>query len=229
MTVTDATKRGTYALTLLRALNDFAIRESMWLRRGVRGWAFADELPQPIVLRTEQLQRLAESGLILREEARDPFRTSSIAIHRITQAGRDVLAAADSLAKVALPPAGDLTFVDAETVYMPLHAWVLLDALAAQGPEGWHTLAALRETTGKSIRAENQFFLLSRELVVRRRSATWEPWVFRATPLGRAARALDSTSSRYRAQVHIPGIAAAAQARGANVQPIQCPRPMSGG
>jgi hypothetical protein len=174
-----------------------------------------------VVIRTEQLQRLAISGLILREEARDPFRTSSIAIHRITQAGRDVVAAADHLAKVTLPRPGELTPEDLETVYMPFHSWVLLEALAGQEPGSWTTLAALRASTGKSILSESQFFLLSRNLVVRQRSADGQSWEFQATALGRGAHALDVTSSRYRAQIHIPGIAAAAAARGANLSAIQ--------
>jgi hypothetical protein len=228
MTANGVSRPTKDALELLRALSAFAGERKMWMRRGVRGWAFTDELPQSVIL-VDQLRRYAQTGLILRENASDPFRAAPMCLHRITQVGQNVVADAAGMEFVSISPAGPFTSQDEETVYMSPEAWVILEFLAGQEAGCWFSPADIRKDTASAVYTEDQNLLVSRSLVLREKLDPEQPRVFHATDLGRAARALDVTTSKYRVQIHVPGITEAAQTQRGREELAGRPGPMSGG
>jgi hypothetical protein len=184
-----------------------------WTRRGVRGWHFTDEMGG-IFLAGVHLAQLAHEGLVERDDVGDPGRKRPLYVHRITQAGENLLAEHQqrSLRTVAAsrkePDEADL-----ETLYLAADAWLALRALAqAPAPEAWHRPAEIAALTGRNFYPEEGEFLVSRGLFEiqhpdpARRNA---PRTYRASPLGRAATLRDGSASTSRVQIRVPGLRAA--------------------
>jgi|SRR5215212_7982246 len=197
---------------LLKTLSAHAANGKGWRRRGVRGWAFSDELPAS-VLGIETLRQLAADGRILREDVRDPFRTLPWCLHRITQKGQNIFADATGLPHVTVdPPAEVLTEVETETLYVSIDTWLGLEFLSAQEPGRWFAPSEIKSIAKANFYTEDGNFLISRGLVRRERVDPAGPRLFQVTELGRGARALDRTAHPRRVQVHVPGLTAAAAA-----------------
>lgn len=184
------------------------------MRRGVRGWHFTDEMGE-IFLAGVHLAELAREGLVERDDVGDPGRKTPLYVHRITQAGEDLLAQHEQRPPRRVPPSGvEPDEADAETLYLSADAWLALRALAqAPAPEAWHRPAEITALTGRSFYLEEGVFLVSRGLFEvqhpdpGRRNA---PRTYRASPLGRAASLRDDSTSTSRVQLRVPGLRAAA-------------------
>jgi len=172
---------------------------------------FSDELPKSHVL-LDQLRSFAARGLVDREDVRDAFRSSPMHLHRITQAGANVLAHATGTPIVTIEPAGQLAPADVDPLFVSPSASDILAFLAVQEHGRWFSFAEIRKASGRRPMADHGRFLLSRGLVERRSSpGQGGRFVYRATGLGRGARAIDAGTSHSRVQIHVPGLAAAAE------------------
>lgn len=198
-------------LTLLGAA---AAQGAGWTRRGVRGWHFTDEMGR-IFLAGVHLAQLAREGLVERDDVGDPGRKNPLYVHRITQAGENLLAEHQQRPprKVAAPR-NEADAADLETLYLATDAWLALQALAlAQDPETWHRPADITALTGRSFYREEGEFLVARGLFEMqkpdpaRRNA---PRTYGATPLGRAASLRDGSTSTSRVQIRVPALRAPA-------------------
>ena len=198
------TKQG---IAILQALRDFAVQDTMWRRRGVRGWAFSVELPNSAVL-VDQLRTFGVRGHVIRDDVRDPFRNSPLHLHRITETGLDALARATGTAAGTIEPAGELSPSDLESLFVSPSTWAILEFLAAEQPERSFSFSEIRSRAVRPLWPDDTRFLLSRGLVVRERPDHAREFVYRATQLGRGAEAVDITTSRSMVQVHVPGISA---------------------
>ena len=207
-----------HGIAILRALRDFAVRKEMWLRRGVRGWAFSDELPKSHVL-LDQLRSFAARGLVDREDVRDALRSSPMHLHRITQAGANAFTHESGAPIVSIEPAGQLAPADVELLFVNPSASDLLAFLSVQEPGRWFSFIQIRKASDRRLMADDGRFLLSRGLVERRPSpGRGGRFVYRATKLGRGARVIDAGTSHSRVQIHVPGIVAAAE-QGPRIDP----------
>jgi len=205
------------SIALLKALSALAASGRGWNRRGVRGWAFSDELPSAD--RTvDALRRLAEAERVRREDVRDPFRVQPTHIHRITQVGQNILADAAGLPHVRIhSPSEVLTDVERETIYVSIDTWRGLEFLAAQEPGIWFTPDEMKAASGVSFGLEDANFLTPRGMILRQQAPARREGAgrsprnyYQATALGRAARLLDRSVSERRVQVHVPGLLLAA-------------------
>lgn len=213
MTPSDEHPEGTEpradrVLPILAPLSTHAREKRGWQRRGVRGWAFTDELGAAALVGAELLNAAAARGLVVREDVMDPGRRLPLYINRITQAGEDLIARHEGrTAATITPPRRDLTPADAETLYVPRGTWSGLRTLAAQpDADAWIPAAAM----DARFDAEDRKFLLSRNLAQVRRPDSGranEGFLYRATPLGRGAKARDTTSSEVRVQIRVQGLA----------------------
>lgn len=196
---------------LLAALVEDALGGAGWTRDGIRGWRFIDELTERFPFAIDTLRPLLRAGLVAREDVLDPGRTTPLYLHRATQAGEDRLAARERRVPRPLPRPRHAP-ADAETLYLPANAWAGLSVLAAfDDPDAWVPATEIGERIRRTFFFEDGVYLERRGLVERRRpEATTrrnEPMRYRATALGRAARARDRRASATRVQVVVPGIA----------------------
>ena len=201
-------------MALLMALSALAANGKGWNRRGVRGWAFTDEL-RTEDRSVEALRQLAAAGCIRREDVSDPFRVQPFHIHRIPQVGQNTLADAAGLPHVHVQsPSEVLTDVELETIYVSRDTWLSLAFLAEQEPGAWFTPDEIAGATGVGFGLEDSTFLAPRGMIVcekapPRDGAGRSPRNFyQASALGRAARLLDASASERRVQVHVPGFRA---------------------
>jgi hypothetical protein len=204
-------------LEVLRALRARSSDNVGWMRRCVRGWIFTDEL-RSFPLAVERLVSLAERGLVSREDVLDPGRNLPLYINRITQAGEVYLSVLESRDAVTIRRPRRLSAADAVTIYLPRSAWAALRVLAAvRDPEELVAGALVARQSGEKFFAEEREALERRKLIEVFRPATGgrhHPLMYRATRLGRGARARDTRSSTKRVQVTVPGIALRAPAEG---------------
>jgi hypothetical protein len=208
--MTIATRiRGGDLLGVLRILSTVALEGTGWVRKGVRGWVFTDEVRDGLA--GVNLTDLAQLGFIVREDVRDSGRRLPLYLNRITQAGEDELAAAEERAPSPIPRARRiLTPADTETIYVPTGAWQALWALAREPMEDpWRSLAQINGRAGTAIYSEDTEFLLARDLAAIQRPqvvSRTSPVLYRATSLGRGARVRDRKASGSRVQIRVPGI-----------------------
>jgi hypothetical protein len=196
-------------LTLLAAA---AVEGTGWMRRGVRGWAFTDEMGR-IFLAGEHLRQLARGGLVERDEVGHPGRKTPLHLHRITQRGEDLLSEHQQRSpRTVTMPWNEPDEADLETLYLATDAWLALQALAlAQDRETWHRPADITAITGRSFYREEGEFLVARGLFEMREPDPGRrnaPRTYRASQLGRATTLRDGTASPARVQVRVPALRA---------------------
>ena len=197
------------ALHLLRFLRSFALQGEGWQRRGVRGWVFTPELTSRFPLCADHLTRFFRDGLISRDDVRDAIRTNPINVHRITQAGENLLAEVEARTPVEIQPSGELSDTERHSIYMTAHAWQMLRILVSHDPDEWISTAHITSQTGIPVYTEDALFLLSRGLIERKKPIGMPsnaPMLHRATRLGRNAQAIDETTSTSHVHVHVPGL-----------------------
>lgn len=208
----DRSSRAVGMIQVLALLSAHAREKKGWHRRGVRGWVFTDELGK-VAFAGELLTAAAARGFAIREDVLDPGRKLPLYINRITQAGEDHLALHEGREAVKVRAPHFLSSADAETLYIPSGAWTGLCALATSpNPEEW--IPAVR--IGPGFYAEDREFLRARHLIEVLRPASGRangPLLYRATALGRGARARDTTTSRDRVQVRVNGLTLRVPAR----------------
>lgn len=199
-------------LDFLRALVEDALADRGWMRRGVRGWRFTDELTSRFPFAVDHMRVLERRMLAVREDVLDCGRSAALYLNRVTPAGEEYLAAREGRDPRALPAAAaELPAEDAETLYLPTDAWAALRVLAAlPDPEQWLPGSHITEAIGRTFYHEEGEFLDSRGLVERRRpeapTRPNEPMLYRATALGRGAGERDASTSATRVQVRVPGL-----------------------
>lgn len=204
-TVTGGSIRHAALLDVLAILSSRARENTGWQRRGIRGWMFTDEFGK-VAFAADGLTAAAARGLVSREDVLDPGRKLPLYINRITQGGENLLASHRGREALTIPaPRRRLTAADAETLYLPSGAWTGLRVMASNpNAEEWIPAARL----GPGFFAEDREFLRSRQLaeVLRPTSGRANaPLLYRATALGRGARALDTTTSADRVQIRVKG------------------------
>lgn len=198
-------------LTLLAAA---AVEGTGWMRRGISGWTFTDEMGG-IFLAGVHLAQLAREGLTERDDVGDPGRKNPLYVHRITQAGENLLAEHQQRSPRRLAvPRNEPDEADLETLYLATDAWLALQALAlAQDPAAWHRPADITALTGRSFFREEGEFLVARGLFEMQKSDPTRrnaPRTYRATPLGRAASLRDGSTSTSRVKIRVPALRASA-------------------
>jgi hypothetical protein len=197
-----------YSVELLAALSGFAINCDLWQRRGVRGWAFSEELSY-WGLRVDMLVPLAQAGLVWREDVRDPYRSNPFCIHRITQAGQNVLADVKGLPHVTIAqPADQLSEKEMESLYLSFDCWLGLEFLIRQDREQWFSHSDIATGSGRPFYTTDGDYLLRRNLVERKKLVEGNRRVYRTTDDARGARLIER--NHLRAQVHFPGLRDAA-------------------
>lgn len=197
-------------LTLLRFLS--ASLEAGWKRKRVAGWVFTDEIPGD---HGRELEPLAKSGHLLREDVRDPARRVPLYLSRITQPGEDEVAAAEQRAPRVVDTPRAVTLQDRETIWMPLESWQALQALIRrQLDQPWLSIAELGDAARTPLYPANLEFLMLRGLADEDRPAVVDrasPIRYAATALGRCAK-LRATGTT-RAQIRIRGMRSGGTAR----------------
>jgi hypothetical protein len=193
-----------HGVELLSALSGFALKGELWQRRGVRGWAFSEELSY-WGLRVDMLVPLAQAGLVWREDVRDPYRSNPLCIHRITQAGQNVLADVKGLPHVTIAqPADQLSEEEMESLYLSFDCWLGLEFLIRQDQGQWFSHSAIATGSGRPFYTTDGDYLLRRNLVERKKLEEGNRRVYRATGDAHGARLIDRTE--LRAQVHFPAL-----------------------
>jgi hypothetical protein len=200
------TRRQAEEFQILAALSAKMRNGEGWTRRGVRGWVFTDELGSIAISNDNRYPDLAARGLICREDVQDPGRKAPLYLNRITQAGEDHIAEHEVREPIRVPSkrVGSLPLLEQETIYVPSRAWRPMMTLIAAPEEQWTTTSGL-----ESFFDEDRRFLEKRGLLERRQPAGGQAsrrLLYRATPLGRGAVALDSEASPERVQIRVPGI-----------------------
>ena len=190
--------RGQAILRALAVLRDAAVRERGWMRRGVRGWMFRDEVEAATGERLSGvLPWLAARGLADRVDVRSAARRATW-LYRVSARGLRLLAAHEGREEPAALRAPGDDPADAGALYLPRAAWDALETLRLHaleglgrrrfGEHGWMTLAELR-ATGDPVQAADLGWLVRQGLAERRQVPGAAPplRLFRAT--GRGLRA----------------------------------------
>jgi hypothetical protein len=187
-------------------MSTLAVEKRGWSRGGVQGWVFTDEVQDHMA--GVNLKDLLHLGMVVREDVCDPGRRLPLYLHRITQVGEDEVATADGRVPISIPASRGPTPADRETLYVPASAWAALAALArAPMEEPWHSLAEIAARAKTQVLADALDFLVARGLVEIQRPAVpsrTTPNLYRATALGRGARALKRRGERV--QIRVPGL-----------------------
>lgn len=194
-------------LELLQQLAAVLLSNRGWNHLKVRGWKFSDEFaPVEIAMDHGARAQLVRDMMIERDDVGDPARRSPWYLFRITQFGIEVLQGMGLVPPdVAVEFPCEPTAEDRDTIFMSMDAWRALEYLGTQSREGWETFSAIRTNAAAGFFPDDVEFLVKRQLIVVDRTQPGGHR-YRATPLGRGARALDVTTIKARAQVLVPGI-----------------------
>lgn len=202
---------------VLRYLRAYATTGRGWEWKRVKGWIFTQEFPHSLRIASTYLQTLARNYAVDLSDVRDPFQDRPIYLYRISAVGLAMLAAHerqdgggtdDPLAYATIDtPADNLSADELETIFISSAQWRGLEYL--QQRRSTFTPAEILKAV------EFRFYMNDADLLVRKHLAVEEQEPggtrkFRASTLGRRARAVDTTTSSYTVKVHVPGILAAA-------------------
>jgi hypothetical protein len=212
------------ALRLLRFLRSCAVQGEGWQRRGVRGWLFTPELTGQFPLCADHLTRFFREGRIVRADVRDAVRTNPINVHRITQAGENLLAEIEARTAVEIQASGEPSEQERHSIYMTTHAWQILRILVARDPDDWVSTTHLTSQARIAVYTDDALFLLSRGLIERKKPTgmpTNAAMLHRATSLGRNAEAIDESTSTSHVHVHIPGLPVPEPFQGRSFRPAK--------
>lgn len=141
----------------LRYLRYLIVREGGYRQRGVLGWALREDVERATGQRLpERLSRLHAKGLLDRVDVQTPHLQRPLWMYRITQAGSDLIAARDRVARRSIPPLSPASEDQLDTaIYIPPGAFQGLQALRRAmeiraisqllpAEPGWCTLHDLR-------------------------------------------------------------------------------------
>jgi len=212
-------KLNEFNFEVLRYLRAYAATGKGWEWRRVKGWIFANEFPQLLRLASSYLPTLVRHYSVDLSDVRDPFQDRPTYLYRISGVGLAMLAAHEReagepnpLAETTIePPAEHLSAEELETVFLSAAQWRGLEYLER------HRSRGLAYTPAEILKAiDFRFYMNDADLLVRKDLAVEEqeaggPRTFRVSRLGRRARAVDTTTSKYTVKVHVPGILAAAE------------------
>ncbi len=197
-------------LNALRALRKTVVEGNGWMRGGVRGWLLGAELNDlsGSSVASLSLQRLRRLGQVLGEAVRDPGRSQSPVLWRITQAGETELARVEDREPGLIPP----PVPDAEderVIYISASAWRCLAGFKKHHPQWVRWRDVVGETRARHgiwVYLSDTFILLSRGLAERedegegREKVIW----FRATGAAHGTRLLDDRASEEWVQIRLP-------------------------
>lgn len=197
-------------LEILQQLAVALLNDRGWKHRGMRGWMFSDEFDRlPVAMDHGARSQLLRDMMIERDDVHDPGRRQPQYLFRITQFGFEVLQGMGLVpadAKVELPL--ERTEETGDTIFMSMVAWQALEYLGKQSRQqgGWVEMSTIRSDATPSFLPDDVHFLVGRGLVEVNNPPHATRRRYRATALGRRARALDVTTIKTRAQVLVPGI-----------------------
>lgn len=194
----------------LLALRDAAVHATGWEREGVRGWMFYEEVENAVLLAiAEVLPRLTRWGLLERIDIRVAGSKRPRWMYRVSSSG--VEEAARLGRKPARVAARDAQLEQADTLYVPVRCWLLVETLRRQreqgigrvwfGQPGWMRSRDV-QTAGHRVDTEDFAWALRNQLVERREvpnvgRPVSPAIVYRISDRAMRAHAMDAASRFY--------------------------------